>query len=184
MNVARKVWGRASTRDTLSSATRRIPASLGMMLLSHRYSAAAQQSPQDLGEASLEELGSIQVYSASKHLQSASDAPSSISVVTADEIQRYGYRSLADILESVRGFYITYDRDYTFIGVRGFGRLGDWNSRVLLLVDGHRINNNVDGQAMIGSQFLIDVDLPSASKSSAAPVPPFTAARPSSPSST
>ncbi len=159
MNVARKVWGRASTRDTLSSATRRIPASLGMMLFLLIVSAAAQQSPQDLGEASLEELGSIQVYSASKHLQSASDAPSSISVVTADEIQRYGYRSLADILESVRGFYITYDRDYTFIGVRGFGRLGDWNSRVLLLVDGHRINNNVDGQAMIGSEFLIDVDL-------------------------
>ena len=59
----------------------------------------------------------------------------------------------------MRGFYITYDRDYTFIGVRGFGRLGDWNSRVLLLVDGHRINNNVDGQAMIGTEFLVDVDL-------------------------
>jgi outer membrane receptor for ferrienterochelin and colicins len=43
--------------------------------------------------------------------------------------------------------------------VRGFGRLGDWNSRILLLVDGHRINNNVDGQAMVGSEFLVDVDL-------------------------
>ena len=92
-------------------------------------------------------------------MQSASDAPSSVTVITADEIQEYGYRTLADILESVRGFYITYDRNYSFVGVRGFGRLGDWNSRILLLVDGHRANNNVLGQAMIGAEFMVDVDL-------------------------
>ncbi len=80
----------------------------------------------------MQELGNIQVYSASKHLQNASDAPSSVTVITADEIQKYGYRTLAEeILQSVRGFYVTYDRDYAFVGVRGFGRLGDWNSRVL-----------------------------------------------------
>jgi outer membrane receptor for ferrienterochelin and colicins len=160
MRVARTVWVTAPACYTFSPAPRCIPAGLGVMLfLLFMAAAAAQQAPKDLGQASLEELGSIQVYSASKRLQSASDAPSSVSVVTADEIQKYGYRTLADILESVRGFYITYDRDYSFIGVRGFGRLGDWNSRILLLVDGHRINNNVDGQAMIGTEFLVDVDL-------------------------
>src|ERR1700693_6010658 len=51
------------------------------------------------------------------------------------------------------------DRLYSYVGVRGFGRLGDWNSRILLLVDGHRINNNVDGHGMLGSEFLVDVDL-------------------------
>jgi outer membrane receptor for ferrienterochelin and colicins len=121
--------------------------------------ATAQQQPKDLGEASLEELGTIQVYSASKHMQSASDAPSSVTVITADEIQKYGYRTLADILESVRGFYITSDRLYSYVGVRGFGRLGDWNSRVLLLIDGHRINDNVNGNGMLGTEFPVDVDL-------------------------
>ncbi|MGA9976651.1 MAG: TonB-dependent receptor [Candidatus Sulfotelmatobacter sp.] len=160
MHVARTVPVTAPPRCQLSPPTRCIPARLGItLLLLFAASAAAQQAPNDLGQASLEELGSIQVYGASKHLQSASDAPASVSIVTADEIQKYGYRTLADILESVRGFYITYDRDYTFIGVRGFGRLGDWNSRILLLVDGHRINNNIDGQAMIGTEFLVDVDL-------------------------
>jgi outer membrane receptor for ferrienterochelin and colicins len=134
-------------------------ARVALLLLCAASSAYAQQKPDDLGDASLQELGNIQVYSASKHMQSASDAPSSVTVVTADEIQKYGFRTLAEILESVRGFYITYDRDYSFVGVRGFGRLGDWNSRVLLLVDGHRINNNIDGQAMIGTEFLVDVDL-------------------------
>jgi len=130
-----------------------------LVLLSGVGSAMAQQPAKDLGDASLAELGNIQVYSASKHLQNASDAPSSVSVITADEIQKYGYRTLADILESVRGFYITYDRDYTFVGVRGFGRLGDWNTRVLLLIDGHRTNNNILGQALIGTEFPVDVDL-------------------------
>jgi len=121
--------------------------------------ASAQEATKDLGDASLEELGSIQVYSASKHLQSARDAPASVTVVTADEIQKYGYRNLADILRSVPGFYVTYNRDYSFVGVRGFGRLGDWNSRILVLIDGHRINNNVLGQAMLGNEFLVDVDM-------------------------
>jgi outer membrane receptor for ferrienterochelin and colicins len=132
-------------------------ASLVLVLLT--ANSVAQQSPNNLGDVSLEELGNIQVYSASKHMQNASDAPSSVTVITADEIQKYGYRNLADILRSVPGFYVTYDRDYTFVGVRGFGRLGDWNSRILVLIDGHRINNNVLGQAMMGNEFLVDVDL-------------------------
>lgn len=67
--------------------------------------------------------------------------------------------TLAEILESVRGFYITYDRDYNFVGVRGFGRLGDSNNRILVLIDGHRINDNVFGEPYLGTEFLVDVDL-------------------------
>jgi outer membrane receptor for ferrienterochelin and colicins len=164
------------TGHTPAAASRLISASLGLtVFLFLAISAGAQEgaaagtkditqnSTQDsakpLGDASLEELGTIQVYGASKHLQSTSDAPASVTVITADEIQKYGYRTLADILQSVRGFYITYDRDYTFVGVRGFGRLGDWNTRILLLIDGHRTNNNVLGEAMIGPEFMVDVDL-------------------------
>jgi outer membrane receptor for ferrienterochelin and colicins len=159
MNVARTVGASLPCRP-LSSTSRHFRAGRWMILfLLFAVAVAAQEATKDLGEASLEELGSIQVYSASKHLQSASDAPASVTVITADEIQKYGYRTLADILESVRGFYITYDRDYSFVGVRGFGRLGDWNSRILVLVDGHRINDNILGEGFLGSEFLVDVDL-------------------------
>jgi outer membrane receptor for ferrienterochelin and colicins len=130
-----------------------------MIFLLSAATATAQQQAKDIGEASLEELGGIQVYSASKHMQSASDAPSSVTVITAEEIEKYGWRTLADILESTRGFYVTYDRDYRFVGVRGFGRLGDSNNRILVLIDGHRINDNVFGEPYLGTEFLLDVDL-------------------------
>jgi len=118
-----------------------------------------QQSMPDLTEASLEQLGNIKVYSASKHMQTAGEAPSSVTVITADEIQKYGYRTLADILQTVRGFFVTYDRNYSSLGVRGFARPGDFNTRILLLVDGHRLNDNIYDEAMIGTEFPIDIDL-------------------------
>jgi outer membrane receptor for ferrienterochelin and colicins len=99
------------------------------------------------------------VYGASKYEQKVTDAPASVSIVTASDIQKYGYRTLADVLRSVRGLYVTYDRNYSYLGVRGFGRPGDYNSRVLLLVDGHRINDDIYGQGLIGREFPVDVDL-------------------------
>jgi outer membrane receptor for ferrienterochelin and colicins len=152
---------RASTKSPITEK-RRARFQVGfrwLAILALTATASPQQDVKDLSEVSLEELSNIQVYSASKHMQSANEAPASVTVVTADEIQKYGYRNLADILRSVPGFYVTYDRDYTFVGVRGFGRLGDWNSRILVLIDGHRINNNVLGQAMLGNEFLVDVDM-------------------------
>jgi len=119
----------------------------------------AQQQTKDLGEASLEELANITVYTASRHIQKATEAPSSVTVITRDEIQKYGYRTLADILRSVRGFDITYDRNFTYAGVRGINRPETYNSRVLLLIDGHRINNNIYEQAMLGTEFPLDVAL-------------------------
>ncbi len=113
----------------------------------------------DLADASLEQLGNIEVYTASKHLQSGADAPSSVTVITADDIAKHGYRTLADILQNVRGFFVTYDRNYSSLGVRGFARPGDYNTRILLLVDGHRLNDNLYDEAMLGTEFPVDVDL-------------------------
>src|SRR4029077_16955505 len=136
-----------------------ILAALGAIALLLTTAVAAQQGAKDLGEASLEELMNIQVYSASKSVQSVSDAPPSVTVVTVDEIQKYGYRTLADILRNVRGFYVTYDRNYGYLGVRGYGPSGDYNSRIAVLIDGHRLNDNIFDSAPVGTDFPLDVDL-------------------------
>ena len=49
------------------------------------------------------------------------------------------------------------DRNYSYLGARGFGRPGDYNTRVLLLVNGHKTNDNVFDQAYIGAELGIDV---------------------------
>ena len=122
----------------------------------------ASGSRSDLTGLNIEQLMDIEVatvYGASKFEQTVLEAPSSISIVTASDIKQYGYRTLADILKSIRGFYTTYDRNYDYIGIRGFSRPGDYNSRVLLLIDGHRVNDNIYGTASIGTDFILDVDL-------------------------
>ena len=119
----------------------------------------SQQQTSDLASRSLQDLMDIKIYSASRYTQAASEAPASVSVVTRKEIQRRGYRTLADILRSVRGFYISYDRQYSYVGARGYSNPGDYNTRILLMVDGHRLNDPIFEQAMIGTEFSLDVNL-------------------------
>ncbi|PYJ03129.1 MAG: TonB-dependent receptor, partial [Verrucomicrobia bacterium] len=122
---------------------------------------AAATKPSEPTEISLEELMKMEipvVEAASKYKQKITEAPSSVTIITSDEVKKYSHRTLADILRSVPGVYTTYDRNYTVLGVRGFSQ-GDFNNRVLLLVDGHRINNSVTDGAYIGTEFILDADL-------------------------
>ncbi len=112
-----------------------------------------------LSDLPLEDLLDVKVYAASRFVQDAAQAPASVTIVSADEIRRQGYRTLADILRGVRGFYVTNDRDYSYVGVRGFLRAGDYNGRILLLVNGHRLNDNIYDQALLGTESPIDVAL-------------------------
>src|SRR5262245_9940026 len=54
------------------------------------------------------------VLGASRYEQKSSEAPASVTVVTAEEIQTFGWRTLSEILRSVRGFFTTYDRNYSY----------------------------------------------------------------------
>lgn len=121
---------------------------------------STNQAP-DLTQMSLEQLMQIQVpvvETASKFEQKATEAPADATVITSDEIKKYGWRTLGDLLETVPGVYVSYDRDYQYLGVSGVN-LGDANNRVLLLVNGHRINNDLDDSAPIDTSFILDLDL-------------------------
>jgi iron complex outermembrane receptor protein len=117
---------------------------------------AAENDPTSL---SLEHLGALQVSGVSRAQERLLDAPAPVSVLTADDIRSAGYRTLAELLNGARGMFTSTDRTYDFIGVRGFAPVGDYNTRVLLLIDGYRANDNVYDSASIGSEALIDLDL-------------------------
>ena len=135
----------------------------GALSMNYHAGAAAQiVASTNLSDLSMEQLLDVRVErvsGASRYEQEISRAPASVSVITAEEIQKLGYRSLVDVLQGVRGLNVANDRNYNYIGMRGFGRPGDYNSRILLLVDGHRINDNIYNDPLVGTAGMIDVDL-------------------------
>jgi iron complex outermembrane receptor protein len=78
-----------------------------------------------------------QVSLPAKHPQPLREAAASVSVITAEDLEIYGWRDFIEAIGSLAGIYTTQPGDYTYIGVRGIERKGDPNTRVLILVDGH-----------------------------------------------
>ena len=111
----------------------------------------------NIEEISLESLLDVEVSTASKYEQTAREAPASVSVITAEDITRYGYRTLAEALASVRGFYLGNDLERAYLGTRGFGKPGEYNNRVLILIDGHTINEATTGWAPINTELGLDM---------------------------
>lgn len=135
------------------SAVRPLLALIGLLV--QAVPAGAQQ-PRD--EAALfSEVPTV--FGASRFDQPLAEAPSSVSVVTSEDIRRFGYRTLAEILSSVNGFFSTDDRHYTYLGIRGFARTGDFNSRMQVQIDGHAINDAVYGTASLGNDAIVDVSV-------------------------
>jgi len=131
---------------------------------SEAATSATEEPPLELGldpdvdeDIVFQEIPSV--FGVSRFEQKVTEAPSFVTLITSDEIEKFGYRTLGEALASVTGFFTTYDRNYLRLGVRGFNRPGDFNSRVLLLVDGHRLNDNLYDQAGLGTESLVDVDL-------------------------
>lgn len=134
----------------------RIPA----LLLAHVVSAmASETSPEDLTDLSLEQLLNLEVISASRLGQKSSQAPTSVSILTANDIRTFGWRTLAEALNSMRGLFTSNDRNYSYLGIRGFMRGGDYNSRILLMIDGQRMNENIYDGGYIAQEFMLDMDL-------------------------
>jgi iron complex outermembrane receptor protein len=132
---------------------------LGSLFMMAGSQALAAPAVPDLTQIPLEQLLEIEVITASRIARQVSSAPSAVSIVTAQDIRDHGYRTLADILSSMRGLNITYDRAYEFVGGRGYGSPGDYSGRIMLLIDGIQANDNFYNQAYLGTDGLLDTEL-------------------------
>ena len=132
--------------------------SLGLCLSTLGALAAEPDAP-DLASLPLDQLLSMEVSGASKFSTTLADTAAAVTVIRAWEIRALGCRTLADVLATVKGVMVTTDRSYSYIGIRGFYAPGDYNTRVLLLIDGNRANDALFDQAYLGSEFPLDLAL-------------------------
>jgi iron complex outermembrane receptor protein len=134
---------------------RRLPGA-ALVICAMSAKALAQDSAQSEVQ-DLDGLLSTPISTGAKYAQDIRQVSGSVSIVTAEDIRRFGYRTLEDVLQSMAGIYTSYDRNYALVGARGFSRPTDYNNRVLLLMDGHSTNESIWGLGMLGEEMVLDL---------------------------
>jgi outer membrane receptor for ferrienterochelin and colicins len=110
---------------------------------------------EQLNRLSLEELMNIEVVTASGVKQKISEAPSTMHVITSQQIQERGYEQLDDVLRDMAGvdFIRIYGRAPSFITFRGMQ--GDENRRMLFMIDGIVENSVIGDFAIAGPAYSL-----------------------------
>ncbi|HUI79068.1 MAG TPA: TonB-dependent receptor [Bryobacteraceae bacterium] len=106
---------------------------------------AASQS-KDLYSMDLESLLNVKVTTASKYLENLSDAPGVMSVVTQDELQRFGGLTLSEILDRVAGLSLSTASftDRSLIAARG-DQTRINGGHILFLINGRPTREILEG---------------------------------------
>ena len=113
----------------------------------------------DATSISFEELLQTEYIPASHIANQISNSASAVSIVTAQDIHDYGYRTLGDILGSMKGLYISQDYEYSFLAGRGISVPGEYAGRVIVLIDGYRADDGYFGQTYMGHDGILDVSM-------------------------
>jgi iron complex outermembrane receptor protein len=100
--------------------------------------AAQPPSVRELAEMSLEQLANIEVTSVSKKAQPLADAPSSIFVITADDIRRSGASSLAEALRLAPNLQVAQVSAGAY-NIRARGINNTSANKLLVLIDGRSV---------------------------------------------
>jgi len=129
------------------------------LLLTGAQLAFATPEHGDITDIPFEKLLATEIITAARLAKQVSDAPSAVSIVTAQDIRQYGYRSLTDILNGMRGLYVTQGPFYGLLGGRGYGTPADFAGRVTVLINGYKTQDNFWGQSFFGSDGLLDTEL-------------------------
>lgn len=109
------------------------------------------------GDEDMFALEEEMVSTASRASEPIRKAPASVTVITERELRAFDHTNVADALVGVRGLYLTDDRLYTSLGVRGFNRFGDYGNRVQVQLDGHVMNDDWIFSSYIGNDQFTDI---------------------------
>lgn len=112
----------------------------------------------ELMEMSLEELMQIEVVTASRSAEPLDEAPNVMYVITEEEIKKYGYHQLSDVLSRIPGFFHLFSQNTNqdLMSVRGVV-LGE-NVKVAVMINGHRITNTNESNDLVWPVTLDNVE--------------------------
>jgi outer membrane receptor for ferrienterochelin and colicins len=128
--------------------------------------AAFGQSPEEREEERLERMVDemdlqtllntpIDVWTPSKTPQKSYQAPSIITTVTREQIMVWGYRSVAELLSHLLGFYVVDDHTSPNAVVRGnSGGLHSESSVIKVLINGHPVSFSSTGGIGLGPELI------------------------------
>jgi outer membrane receptor for ferrienterochelin and colicins len=95
------------------------------------------------------------VWTASKTEQKNYEAPAIITTITSEQIAVWGYRSVAELLGNLLGFYVVDDHTMPNLAVRGIsGGLHADSSIVKVLIDGHSVAFHSTGGNWLGPELI------------------------------
>lgn len=114
-----------------------------------------QDVQSELREVHLEARNVIQA--ASRRSERIEDAPASTTILQRQELDAFGFPTLASALQGVRGFALTFDSIYSNAAVRGLGQPNDYSNRLVVLSDGAALNENLLNQPFIGYDGRVDL---------------------------
>jgi outer membrane receptor for ferrienterochelin and colicins len=118
-------------------------------------SASAQDAEQATDDLDLVKLLNIEVSTATKTSESLDAAPAVITVVTRDDIHRWGYRNLGEVLSHCVGFFAVDDHIQPNVGVRGMmGGLGAESSAIKLMIDGRSVAYRTTSGNWLGAELI------------------------------
>ncbi|MBN1609589.1 MAG: TonB-dependent receptor [Polyangiaceae bacterium] len=123
--------------------------------------AAQAQEPREPGagqavdDLDLVKLLNVEVSTATKTAERIEDAPAVITVVTREQIERWGYQSVAEVLSHTVGFYLIDDHILPDAGVRGMtGGLGAESGLIKVMIDGRSVAYRTTSGNWLGVELI------------------------------
>jgi iron complex outermembrane receptor protein len=112
-------------------------------------------SASKLFELSLEDLMNVEIISAVRQNQNIIDAPSIVSVITANQIKERGYTSIDEALNSIAGLDFITDHFQPNMGIRGInGGVRSYSRLVKVMIDGQNISFRSNADNYLGLSLI------------------------------
>lgn len=113
------------------------------------------QSSEGMDELDLANLLENVVVTATKSALREDEAPAITTVVNREEIRRWGYRSVAEVLSHIAGIYIIDDHSIPNLGIRGVsGGLRSESGLVKVMIDGRPVAFRSTAGNWLGAELI------------------------------